>query len=265
MKKLLLAGSFLLATVSVSVAQQADRFGGWGGFSVGYMGFADHKLYDDLKDRTPSLAHLPLNAKFPTPKGGAVVFGGEGYDIYKSFLIGGELNVALGNKSEATYKNALAINEEDKEFTLATRRVGAAVMVNFGYLAFHKKNFIAYPLVGAGYGVSGHILSDPRSADLVNGRDYPFTNKISEQNALIYNHNFTYNLGIGTQFFVHKESDDECKGFSVGIRAGYQAQVAGNKYQANDQKLENSSSYAKSGNGGWFVRLIIGGGRIHRK
>ncbi|SFC39709.1 hypothetical protein SAMN05421780_10593 [Flexibacter flexilis DSM 6793] len=260
MKKILLVGSFLLATVSASMAQQADRFGGFGHFFVGYTGFGDQKFYDKVVKNNTGLFN------FPEPKAGALVLGGEGYDVFNSVLIGGELNVTLGNKAEQSHTNLLALgNEDDYKFKLGTRRVGAAVLVNAGYIVLHKKNFVVYPLVGIGYAASGHILSDPRSSNILTGRSYPGTTEISEQNALYYNHNLAFNAAVGVNYFVHSGGNDDNKGFNLGLRFGYQSQMANNKYNVNDIKLENASNYAKSANNGWYVRLAIGGGALHRK
>jgi opacity protein-like surface antigen len=256
MKKTLLSIALAVLCASTSFAQKTNRHGAFGALTIGYSPFGNQKFYDEMvKGKSRNL--------FPEPEKAAMSIGGEGYSVFNSIILGGELTAYASNKASQSYTNPTALADRDKDYTLDTRRMGASVMLNMGYIVFHKQNWIIYPLGGIGYGGSAYTLSDPRSGSFTEGRSYPFSNKIEEKNALIYNTSLAFNAGLGVNYFV-TNSNGNAKGFSVGVRFGYYQMSPKGKYIVNEEKMVPlaGTPLGKTANNGWYVRLLIGGGKI---
>lgn len=257
MKKILFSLALGLSSVSASYAQQANRSGGLGHFTIGTGAFQNQKFYDEVV--TPNKSTY----EYAKPSMSCITMGAEGYSIIKSVMIGGELSTYAGNKKEISLSKTAAVTDQDKKYTLGYRQAGAMATVNVGYVAFHKQNFIIYPMLGLGYGLSANIFSDSRSGNITDGRKYPIGNNITEKNAAVFNGSLAFNVALGFNYFV-KNSNGNAKGFTLGLRAGYYACSPSNKYRANDEKMEEKVgiAYPKTGNNGWYVRLLIGGGKV---
>jgi hypothetical protein len=164
-----------------------------------------------------------------------------------------------------------AANLGEKQISGTTARLaGGDALLNLGFVAIRKRGFIAYPMVGIGYGASGLWLQSQSSE-----RTYPRLTKIvtdgdnNLQNMIIWTRNSVLDFGIGAQYMFGASTEDRAKGFSLGLRLGYKMQVKTDNILVNANKKAKDSftdaenvSLPKLGYSGAYVKLLIGFGRI---
>ena len=206
-------------------------------------------------------------ANFAKPSGGMMNFGFQGYGLYKSIILGGELNVGVGNASSG--KQFILRSKGDSTYgTTSTQSFGGNLMFNVGMVALRKKGLIVYPLIGIGFGSSGIRMKASAAS-----RVYPdFTNVITDanqQNMLVWTSNAVFDIGLGAQYILGKATEDNAKGFSLGFRIGYNTQFATDNIKVNQKNAIDNPDWKTSkptlpkiGASGLYAKLLIGFGRI---
>jgi hypothetical protein len=297
--------AFLCLAASVSAnAQEIFKFNSSGGgfnFTVGSQSFdADPYLspksvmidgepdtYWDLTKATydgpESIAGQSFNrsstANFGKPKGSLITTGFQGYGVFSSIIMGGELNFGFGsittgeqidnltsNSSQAG--NARFISSNSSRFVLSD------ALFNVGLVAVRKRGFILYPMVGIGYGASGLWLKSESTTRL-----YPEATKVvytgdrNLQNMIVWTRSVVLDFGLGAQYMLGASTEDKAKGFSLGIRAGYRFQPGTDDVKVNSNKNAvdsydpkdfdgQATPLPKLGMSGLYVKLLIGFGKI---
>jgi hypothetical protein len=142
------------------------------------------------------------------------------------------------------------------------------VLFNVGFVAVRKRGLVIYPMMGIGYGASGLWLKSqstqriyPRVTDVVTATDRNL------QNIFVWTKSPVLDLGIGAQYMLGASTEDQAKGFSLGIRLGYKMQFATNRILINANKnaadsYDGDVNLPKVGYAGPYVRLLIGFARI---
>ena len=257
-----------------------------GGFNVmvGYQGFNadsyfqdgekfDCGLGEEIRTNSDDVRTSYNKAIYKKPSGGMFTSGFQGYGAFNSFIIGGEFNTFYGSSASGTQENtSLQIdNLGAKQISGTTARLaGADAILDIGFVAFRKRGFIAYPMVGVGYGASGLWLQSQSSE-----RTYPFLTKIvtdgdnNLQTMIIWTRNTVLDFGLGAQYMFGASTEDRAKGFSLGLRFGYKMQLKIDNVLVNANKKAKDSfddddnvSIPKLGYSGAYVKLLIGFGRI---
>lgn len=257
-----------------------------GGFNVmvGYQGFNADDYFNPDGDfdcgigeeiRTDSAGKPTTSnvAKYAKPSGGMITAGFQGYGAFNSFIIGGEFNTFYGSSASGTQENTslLTSNFGAKQTSGTTARLaGADAILNVGFVAFRKRGFIAYPMVGVGYGASGLWLQSQSTT-----RTYPLLTKVvtdgdnNLQNMFIWTRNAVLDFGLGAQYMFGASTEDRAKGFSLGLRFGYKMQMKTDNVLVNANKQAKDSFTAADnvtipslGYSGAYVKLLIGFGRI---
>jgi hypothetical protein len=266
--KLLIISALLLAGLQ-SQAQEVFKFNSNGGgfnFFVGTQASTPSSYFN--KDKTTGLDaaiddSVKYVATFSVPKSSLVNVGFQGYGLFNSIMMGGEINVGFGGQASGT-QSIIAGNKSYG--TTSSQFLASNILYNVGLVAFRKRGFIAYPMVGLGYGASGVLL---KASD--EQRIYPeITNVVTErnqQNMFVWTSNMVLDFGLGAQFLVGKASEDNARGFSVGFRVGYNVQLASDAIKV--QWLKNAKDSYKTpvtlpsvGTSGFYAKLLIGFGRI---
>lgn len=214
-----------------------------------------------------SASNTTSAANFVKPAAGMLNFGFQGYGLYKSIILGGELNVGFGNPFNG--KQILYKGIKDSTYgTTSTQSFGGNLMFNVGMVALRKKGLIVYPLIGLGFGTSGIRMKASAAS-----RIYPdFTNAVTDanqQNMLVWTSNAVFDIGLGAQYIFGKSTEDNAKGFSLGFRVGYNTQFATDNIKVNQKNAIDNPDWAKTkpvlpkiGASGFYAKLLIGFGRI---
>ncbi len=199
--------------------------------------------------------------------------GFQGFGLVNSFILGGEMNFGLGalqtgSQVDEIYK--LSDNSFSARNTSATssRNIAMDVLFNVGFVAVRKRGLVIYPMMGIGYGASGLWLKSqstqriyPSVTDVVTATDRNL------QNLFVWTKSPVLDLGIGAQYMLGASTEDQAKGFSLGIRLGYKMQFATNRILINANKnaadsYDGDVDLPKVGYAGPYVRLLIGFARI---
>jgi len=257
-----------------------------GGFNVmvGYQGFNadDYFQKNERFDcgvgkeiRKDSLGNPTSknNAVYAKPSGGMITAGFQGYGAFNSIIIGGEINTFYGASKSGTQRDssyAVQSTMPVQEYGTTARLAGADAILNVGFVAFRKRGFIAYPMVGVGYGASGLWLQSQSSE-----RTYPLLTKVvtdgnnNLQHFYIWTRNAVLDFGLGAQYMFGASTEDRAKGFSLGLRFGYKMQLKTDNVLVNANKQAKDSFTAADnvtipslGYSGAYVKLLIGFGRI---
>jgi hypothetical protein len=271
----------LLLMVSLSAsAQEIFKFNSSGGgfnFMVGQQGYNASPYFPDPTSKSDvnlnyalgydSASNTLSGANFAKPTGAMMNFGFQGYGLYKSIILGGELNVGVGNASSG--KQFILRSKGDSTYgTTSTQSFGGNLMFNVGMVALRKKGLIVYPLIGIGFGSSGIRMKASAAS-----RVYPdFTNVITDanqQNMLVWTSNAVFDIGLGAQYILGKATEDNAKGFSIGFRVGYNTQFATDNIKVNQKNAIDNPDWKTSkptlpkiGASGLYAKLLIGFGRI---
>jgi hypothetical protein len=215
-------------------------------------------------------------AHYTKPAGGMFTSGFQGYGAFNSFIIGGEFNTFYGASKSGIQRDSSLLSQSAGAIRISgttSRFAGADAILDIGFVAFRKRGFIAYPMIGVGYGASGLWLQSQS-----NSRTYPLLTKIvtdgdnNLQNMIIWTRNTVLDFGIGAQYMFGASTEDRAKGFSLGLRLGYKMQLKTDNVLVNANKkakdsfttedFPNGVTIPKLGYSGAYVKLLIGFGRI---
>jgi hypothetical protein len=278
MKKFTLSLTMIISAF-IAYGQGAFKFNNHGGgfnVSVGTQAIDFEKWYgvDGLKMNTPQREWKFNNAnddtkridsiRWGSPGNSLIKLGFQGYGVVSDIILGGEFSVGIGGKKEQnnTYKTLDSI-PETVDYKTYVRPYTAEVLFNVGLVAYRSKGFIAYPLLGIGYGATALRLQDDRP-----NRTYPeFTRALTEddniQNLIVWQRNIVADLGFGLQYLLGSSSSDKAKGFSIGVRAGYRIQPASSDLQLNSKSVPtNTIGDPSLPANGFYVKLLLGFGKI---
>lgn len=282
--------SVLLLLAGFSVQAQnvftPNSSGGGFNFTVGYQGFSSNKWFENYysKDKSDTFnvgfagridqsANLVTFSKaiYEKPKSGMYSFGFQGYGAFSSVIIGGEINARLSGIQGGKQIDSVVAKGGGGGLLISSttsRFYNASATVDLGYIAYRKRGFVLYPMVGLGYSATGLRLRSqstsrayPEIATVVTASDPNL------QNIFVWTTGLGLDFGIGAQYFLGSSNEDRAKGFSLGLRAGYSMQPATNDIRINgkkavDGKDMNTVELPKLGAGGVYVKLLIGYGRL---
>jgi hypothetical protein len=271
----LLIISALLLTGYRAQAQEIFKFNSGGGgfnFTMGTQGVSAEKYFSNDKATSLSTAvddplaqpdSIQYTATFSAPKSSIVNFGFQSYGLFNSIMMGGELNFGIGGQNSGVQQDKV---KKANYGTTSSQFVSSSILYQVGLLAFRKRGFVAYPMLGLGYGASGVLL---KASD--EQRVYPqITNVVTErnqQNMFVWTSNMVLDFGLGAQFLAGKATEDNARGFSIGFRVGYNVQLATEAIKV--QWLKNAKDSYKTpttlpsiGNSGFYAKVLIGFGRI---
>jgi hypothetical protein len=264
--KLLIAGAMVLSGFRLQ-AQEIFKFNSGGGgfnFFVGTQGANPGAYFTKDAATTLSIASDSAGnaATFDIPKSSVLNVGFQGYGMFNSIIMGGELNFGFGSKVSGKQVDLL----DKSTGTTSSQFLSTNILYNVGMVAVRKRGFIAYPMIGLGYGASGVLLKATNEP-----RVYPdITNVVTErnqQNMFVWTSNMVLDFGLGAQYLIGKSSEDNAKGFSLGFRLGYNVQLASDAVKV--QWLKNAKDSYKTpttipsiGTSGFYAKLLIGFGRV---
>jgi hypothetical protein len=276
----------LLFLASVSNGQEIFKLNsGGGGFNVtmGYQKFGSTNFFQPgktfdcgkrVQTRTADGAPTVVsNAIYKEPSGGMLQTGFQGFGVFNSIILGGELDFMFGTSNSGeqidTIKAFNTIPTRTLSYGTTSRFAGGDVVLNVGFVALRKRGIIVYPMIGIGYGVTGLWLQSqsvnrtyPALTDVVTATDDNL------QNMFIWTRNAVLDFGIGAQYMLGASTEDKAKGFSLGFRFGYKTQLGTNNILVNGNKKAKDSftgqtdAFPKIGYGGPYVKFLIGFGRI---
>lgn len=264
--KLLVIG-ILMVSGFQSKAQEIFKFNsGGGGFNF-FVGSQSSRPEDYFgKNALTSLANAKDDSSnestFGVPKSSLLNLGFQGYGLFNSIIMGGELNLGLGGSVSGTQR----LKNGTEYGTTSSQFLSTNMLFNVGMLAFRKRGFVAYPMIGLGYGASGVLIKATNEQ-----RVYPtITDVVTErnqQNMFVWTSGMVLDFGLGAQFLAGKATEDNAKGFSFGFRLGYNVQLANDAIKV--QWLKNAKDSYKTpttlpniGTSGFYAKLLIGFGRI---
>jgi hypothetical protein len=260
-----------------------NSFGGGFNVMLGYQGYNPSSYFSDKTGigdeltgiRTSGNLVTTSTATFNKPSSGVLNMGFQGFGVFNSFMLGGELNFNLGTPSESehkeeTFENGVLVSSANKTYKTTSRLAGADVLVNLGFVALRKRGLIVYPMVGFGYGMSGLLLSSDAPNRLYPGIASVVTESDPNlQNIFIWTRTPMFDFGLGAQYMLGASTEDRAKGFSVGLRMGYKLQpqsntilVNANKNVADGLSDEDKKLVPNVGLSGFYVKLLIGFGKI---
>lgn len=267
----------LFFTSNAQEVFKGNSFGGGFNFHVGYQAFDVDQYFGtnpqfQMAERTKIDGVTPnqtiSRATYAKPSTGLLAFGFQGYGAFNSIIMGGELTAGLGSAKTSLQYDTVFVNSSRSELTASNsaRVVAANVLYNIGYVALRKRGLIAYPMLGIGYGASGLWLKSgsdeqrvyPTATDVITDKNL--------QNMMIWTTNVIFDMGVGVQYMFGASTEDRAKGFSLGLRLGYQTQLATDNIRVNFNKKAADSfanpSLPKLGNSGFYAKLLIGFGKI---
>jgi hypothetical protein len=269
----------LLLMVSLSAsAQEIFKFNSSGGgfnFMVGNQGFDSSPYFNkdvaDLSAATgyDSASNTLSAANFVKPAAGMLNLGFQGYGLFNSIIMGGELNVGIGSSVSGEQKRRVGLGAVTNYGTTTTQAFGGNLMFNVGMVALRKKGLIVYPLIGLGFGSSGIRMRASASS-----RVYPEITEVitdaNPENMLVWTSNAVFDIGLGAQYLFGKSTEDNAKGFSIGFRVGYNTQMATDNIKVNWLKnaidnpdwAKTKPALPKIGASGLYAKILIGFGRI---
>lgn len=277
-----LTGLFASGQVLGQEVFKNNSFGGGFNFHVGYQAFDGNAYFNNnprfiLKERRfveepQSPSRVISKAQYAQPSNSLLTLGFQGYGVFNSIIMGGELSAALGSATtslqyDTVYTNG--VRSSTLTSTNTSRFIGSNFLYNIGYVALRKRGIIAYPMLGIGYGASGIWLKSgspeqrvyPEVTDVVRKDDKNL------QNMFIWTGNLLFDFGLGFQYMLGASTEDRAKGFSLGFRLGYQYQLQTDNIKINFNKKGRDSytddvSLPKLGNAGFYAKMIIGFGKI---
>jgi hypothetical protein len=274
---------FFLILASTANAQEVFKLNSSGGgfnVMVGYQGFdgSDYFTKGQRFDCSQAIEvrfddkNVPValnEATYKQPSNGLLFTGFQGYGVFNSFILGGELNWAYGTSTSGTQRDSVFSTKQIQVSGTTARFSAADVLFNVGFVAFRKRGFVAYPMLGIGYGASGLWMQSQS-----NNRTYPeIANIVTRsdgnlQNIIVWTRNTVLDFGIGAQYMLGASTEDRAKGFSLGLRVGYKTQLATDNVLVNANKNAKDSftgeniSLPSIGYSGAYVKLLIGFGKI---
>lgn len=284
---------FTLLACQVSFGQEVfktNSFGAGFNFTVGYQTvdidqyFTGEKIGKDnfgndinfdiaavRKNKPSGGGNIRSGSYFSKPANSVYTYGFQGFGAFNSFLLGAELNFALGSKVFGNqYDTITTQGFTTRSSSLTSSRFGGGdVMLDIGFVALRKRGLVVYPMIGVGYAGSGLWLT----SDSPNQREYPVVaNAAAEdeniQNVFIWTSNVAFDFGLGLQYMFGASTEDRAKGFSLGLRFGYKMQLATDDIDLNWGKNAKDSydtenvSLPKLGNSGMYVKFLLGFGKI---
>lgn len=280
---------FILIAISYqSHAQEVFKLNSSGGGFNAYLGYQGYDGSDYFKSNVKDIncseasknyaselenTFTKSKAIYRQPNKGLLGMGFQGFGLVNSFILGGELNFALGSLQTGSQTDSIFELSTSKYSTTnvsstSSRNLAMDVLFNVGFVAVRKRGFVLYPMLGIGYGASGLWLKSqsnqriyPSVTDVVTAKDRNL------QNIFVWTKSPVLDLGIGAQYMLGASTEDQAKGFSLGIRLGYKVQFATDRILINANKSAADSytgdvNLPKVGYSGPYVRLLLGFARI---
>ncbi len=220
--------SFSLLIISLLITHLASAqekvFGASGGFHLGLKSYDTENYQFFMPDDAAILDN------------GLVTLGGDGYVIFRNWLVGGSGFYSSGDRQN------LSVNAQSYEYKIK----GGSGYLNLGYVMFHGSSWFFFPQAGIGI----------ESLSLVKTLDESTDFSVQDNFSARYNYNSPMlQIGFGFDFFPLGTSMTK-----FGIRAGYQLSLQqDNEWQHAGGGITGQDLPENNLNG-FFVNLVIGGG-----
>ena len=206
----------------------------------------------------------------PKPSTSLIAIGIGGYGVSSGITYGGEVNgyIQGATKSNLTDNSTATTANPTGKYELAATPFGVDIMAMVGAILVREKGFVLHPQLGIGYGGMAMRIADGRSKN----RNYPvyaldFDDK---ENVVVWNANLVLDAGLNIDYYFNADKD-RARGFKLGIKVGYRAQLASNNVRVNgstadaDPEAVTAGDYKtyttpSLGSGGPYIKLCIGVG-----
>lgn len=216
------------------VATHAQTSGRFGHLTVGYDG-------SNVK---PVNAWIPASLGYPALKNGLLSISLDEYTAFNNALIGLQLQSKVGRRVNSN--------------TGSMRPYVFDAMIQGGYVVLHNRKLMVYPTLGIGYGVFGNHIFNTR-------KKYPEfvpAEPAIRENVVLINRGFVGSLAVSADYYVRKPVTARDKGFTVGLRVGYDYRPQTDRWQANEKPVTGGPDFAARGP---FVKLLLGLGNVGPK
>jgi hypothetical protein len=286
--KVVLLSSLISSGAFAQEVFKLNSFGGGFNFHVGYqsynpgsyfstdpekdLGIAD-KLYSVSAPTQGSTLTTESYASFKKPSSGLINMGFQGFGVFNSFIVGGELNFNYGAQNNGEHIDSTFEGTAFRGVSIAStssRLIGSDVLLNVGFIALRKRALIVYPMIGIGYGATGLWLKSEATRRLYPDIAAVVTDEDPNlQNIFIWTRTAILDFGLGAQYMLGASTEDKAKGFSLGFRFGYKWQPQTNNILVNANKNvkdglpdELKDRVPNVGLSGLYFKVLIGFGKI---
>jgi hypothetical protein len=281
-KRFLILILFLYPLTPPLQAQEFFKFNSSGGgfnLFVGLQGFNASPYFssDTSIGLSRAVGRNPVlkgrdSALFSIPTGNLTTIGFQGYGLFNSIILGGEVSLGFGRTATGNQYQIVDSSKVQSQIgSTSTFAFSSNMLLNLGLVAYRKRGLIIYPLAGIGWGLSGIRMQSEREP-----RIYPEITGVettnNPQNMLVWTNNMVLDFSLGTEYFIGRTTEDNAKGFSIGFRVGYNMQLPTNMIKVN--YLKNASDNPRwvdrepkpvlpsVGASGVYAKLLIGFGRV---
>jgi hypothetical protein len=272
---------FLVPHISPLQAQEFFKFNSSGGgfnLFVGLQGFNASPYFssDTSIGLSRAVARNPVlksrdSALFSMPSGNLTTIGFQGYGLFNSIILGGEVSLGFGRTATGKQYQIDSFKVQSQVGNTSTFAFSSNLLLNLGLVAYRKRGLIIYPMAGIGWGLSGIRMqsdSKPRIYPEITGVE----TSSNPQNMLVWTNNMVVDFSLGTEYFIGRTTEDNAKGFSIGFRVGYNMQLPTNMIKVNYLKnasdnprwvdREPKPALPSVGASGIYAKLLIGFGRV---
>lgn len=219
-------------TISFSQEEKAGKISGGSGYFMPGVAFLD---ISNLNSSLESKGYPKFPSSFTS-------FGGAGQAFISNFIIGGEGHGLIGKEQT-----------NDK----ITMNLSAGYgLFNVGYVLYSSGGFLIYPLFGLGGSGVSLTLTDryiPKFDDVLDSL---------KGHVELSTGSFLLHFAIGTEYLISFDKGEKSRGgIVIGLRAGVLYTPVAGDWTMDDYKVIGGP---ETGVTGFYVRLIIGGGGIHK-
>lgn len=235
MRKSIFSCWLAVAGLLTSAVSQAQLYGHFGHVALGYDG----------AKFSPVNTWIPGELGYPDLKNNLVSIGLDHYSVINNVLVGIQLQSKVGSVVRSNTGNM--------------RPYVFDGMLQAGYVVYNQKKLLIYPTIGAGYGAFGaHIFNTRKKYP-----DFVPNEPSTRENVVLINRGFVGSVAVSADYDVRQQLTEYNKGFTVGLRVGYDFRPKSNRWQANGSLIEGGGPSFSAG--GPFVRLLLGLGKIGPK
>jgi len=202
--------------------------GGIGYFGVGTQGLGISGFNTALKSNA-----------YSTFSGSALSLGGGAMAVRGRWILGGEGETFLEKSGSGT--------------NVQTKLSGGYWLANLGYVAFHTKKLLLYPLVGFGRGGLNFRVK-PKTIP-----DFNTTLATPQQGASLDASGWLLNVALGADYLIAREEREGGPSWALGVRAGYMFAPTRPGWHLEEDKISGGPSARITGP---YIRFQVGIGTL---
>mgnify|MGYP006423378071 CR=1 FL=1 len=231
--------SFFVLTFALLIVTTQSGFGqdkisgGSGGFHIGSKFYNTQNYSYFLEDGVADLNNNLLS------------IGGEGYMVYKNFMIGGRGFYQGGESRDVAVGSPL---QDSRNYTYSLN--GGGGYLTLGYAAYSKNDLLIFPQLGIG--IESLSLEKSLNETVVFEPQESLSAEYSWSSPML-------DIGIGADWFPFKN------GTKIGLRLGYTISLQRNSNWSHSGGEFIKSDLPENNLNGFYVNLVIGGGGFTTK